>query len=530
MDEKKSSVGEGRRPAARRVQPKPAPAKPTAQPAGAGALRASKSARPPSSVPGRSPTERVRTASERPKARAAARPARPQAPATEALRPKRGAIAAAAEAAARAAGEKDTPKPAPRARVAGRAAARPRSARLETPGLHVDLDGVEEGGEAYVPEGLRPSDVEVLSGAPTSVGDTRAIATAEDADDDAHDAADVSGQLEDIERSLDRLLNDAGTVDGDPVARRRAADALSQIAARLGGSKEAPPEDADDILSTARDMLSTDFYLKQWGRLAMRNRSEEVDDFGLDPAYEARLLPLFELLYRRYFRIETTGIADVPREGRVLVVANHGGTLPWDGVMLKMAFKLEPPKPRELRWLAEDFIFHFPFVGAFMNRIGAVRACPENAERLLANDKLVAVFPEGIKGMGKLYKQRYQLQRFGRGGYVKLALRTGTPLVPCAIVGAEDTNPMFFRLEYLAKLVSLPYLPVTPTFPALGPLGLAPLPSKWHIRFGEPLDLSGYGADAAEDAVLVNRLNEKVRTTVQSLVDASLASRRSAFS
>jgi 1-acyl-sn-glycerol-3-phosphate acyltransferase len=182
-----------------------------------------------------------------------------------------------------------------------------------------------------------------------------------------------------------------------------------------------------------------------------------------------------------------------------------------------------------VRWLAEDFIFHFPFVGAFSNRLGAVRACQENAERLLRQEALVAVFPEGVKGIGKLFRDRYKLQRFGRGGFIKLCLRTGTPIVPVAIVGAEETNPMLFRIEQFSKALGLPYIPVTPTFPALGPLGLVPAPTKWRILVGDPIPLEPHGPESADDEILVGRLAERVRATIQQMLDRAVAGRRSVW-
>jgi 1-acyl-sn-glycerol-3-phosphate acyltransferase len=273
-------------------------------------------------------------------------------------------------------------------------------------------------------------------------------------------------------------------------------------------------------------MLSTDYYLRQWGRLGMRNRSEQVDDFGLDPTYEARVQPLFDALYQRYFRAEAQGLEHIPAEGRVLLIGNHSGTIPFDGVMLKTAIGMHHPARREMRWLAEDFVFHFPFLGAFMNRIGAVRACQENAHRLLAQGSLVAVFPEGIQGIGKLYRDRYRLQRFGRGGYIKLALRTATPIVPVAIVGAEETYPLLLKLTKLAKPLGVPFVPVTPLFPWLGPLGLLPLPSRWRICVGAPItEVAEYGPDDAEDPIVVNRLNERVRQAIQDMLATTLRQR-----
>lgn len=335
------------------------------------------------------------------------------------------------------------------------------------------------------------------------------------------EAGDVADRIRELEARLDRMIDEASRRPGSFVPRDRPSAPPS--ARQL-------PDDADaTVFDTARELLSTDFYLRKWGRLGMRNRSEEVDDFGFDPIYEAKVLPFFALLYEKYFRVDVEGAAHIPDEGRCLLVANHSGTLPFDGMMLKLAVKREHVQRRDVRWLAEDIIFHFPFLGSFTNRVGAVRACQENAERLLRQDALVAVFPEGMKGIGKLFKDRYRLQRFGRGGFVKLCLRTGTPIVPAAIVGGEETNPMLFRVEYLTKALGLPYLPVTPTFPLLGPLGLLPAPTKWSIRFGEPITFDGYGPEAADDEILVGRLSERVRATIQGMLDRALGERRSVW-
>lgn len=331
----------------------------------------------------------------------------------------------------------------------------------------------------------------------------------------------------DLAARLDRLLQETGSITGDPRARRRAAEALTELAARLGGYESEEPEEG--LLDAARELLRTDYYLRQWGRLAMRNRSEVVDDFGLDPTYEQRFMPLFEAIYRRWFRVSVRGIERVPGEGRAMVVANHGGALPWDGLMVRTALRLEHPLQRRARWLAEDFAYHMPFLGAFLTRVGAVRACPENASRLLDQDELLTVFPEGLQGVGKLYRQRYRLRRFGRGGYIKLALRTGSPVVPTGIVGAEEAYPLLLKSNRVARLMGLPFLPITPLFPWFGPLGLIPLPSRWVVVFGEPMDLSEYGPEAADDALLVNQLNDQVRARVEALVGEALATRHSAW-
>ena len=260
---------------------------------------------------------------------------------------------------------------------------------------------------------------------------------------------------------------------------------------------------------------------KRYRSFAMLRRSSVVDEMGRDPAIASRYQPVLDFLYRRYFRTEVEGIENIPRAGRAILVANHSGALPYDALMLMRAVEREHPAHRHLRPLIEDDVFHFPYLGTFLNRMGAVRACPENAERLLADEELVAVFPEGIQGIGKLYRDRYRLQRFGRGGFVKLALRTGSPIIPVAIVGAEEATPMVARMTWLARAVGLPHLPLTPT-------GLIPLPSKWRIRFGEPMDLAReHRGEGGEDRLLVARLAETVRTQIQGIIDNLLAARGS---
>lgn len=330
-------------------------------------------------------------------------------------------------------------------------------------------------------------------------------------------------------------------LSGDVAAQIRALEARldglmrSVLAAPQGGASPQPTpsaspgagEASESVAPPAPAINTSAYFERQWGRLGMRNRAEEVDDFGLDPEYERKTRRLFEFLYKRYFRVATEGITNVPDEGRCIVVANHSGTLPLDGMMLRTALRLEHPRARELRWLAEDFLFYLPFAGVFMNRVGAVRACPENAERLLSKEAVVTVFPEGIHGIKKLFRERYQLQRFGRGGYIRLALRMRAPIIPCAIVGAEETNPLLYRIESMAELFGVPYIPVTPTFPLLGPLGLVPAPTRWRIKFGEPIQVGSYGPEAADDQLLVSRLSDRVRSAIQGLLDSGLRERRS---
>ncbi|MCA9666696.1 MAG: acyltransferase family protein [Myxococcales bacterium] len=285
----------------------------------------------------------------------------------------------------------------------------------------------------------------------------------------------------------------------------------------------------EPVGAAAKRLLDPATYRRMIRDLRMSGRSEVVDEFGLDPVFAERLRPIFEFLYRTYWRVETSGMEHVPDRGRAIIVANHSGTLPYDAAMLMYGLRFDHPAHRTARPLVEDFVFHFPYVGVAMNRIGGVRASPENARRLLDQQQLVVVFPEGTKGIGKLYKERYKLQRFGRGGFIKLALRTRTPVIPTAIVGAEEIHPMLGRIGALARAVGLPYLPVTPTFPLLGPLGALPLPSKWFILFGKPVDLGDHGPDAADDGILVGRLTERVRAVIQDMIDSALEQRGSSL-
>jgi 1-acyl-sn-glycerol-3-phosphate acyltransferase len=256
----------------------------------------------------------------------------------------------------------------------------------------------------------------------------------------------------------------------------------------------------------------------------------EVDEFGFDEDLTHHvLLNLLRPLYERYFRVEARGLERVPAEGGALIVANHSGTLPLDALMTQVALWDHHPAGRHLRMLAADIVFTTPYVGEFARKAGHTLACNPDAQRLLAGGEVVGVWPEGFKGIGKPFAERYRLQRFGRGGFVSAALRTGTPIIPTAIVGAEEIYPKLGDLKPLARLLNLPYFPLTPTFPWFGPLGLVPLPSKWYIVFGEPIDTSGYDPAAAEDPMLVFNLTDQVRETIQDTLYRVLLQRRSVF-
>ena len=358
-------------------------------------------------------------------------------------------------------------------------------------------------------------------------------------------------------------------------ARRRAAasgsgaapgpNALSSVPGRPGdggGSPEDSPEDSSEGLSAADartpDASGTpddprpegplteaeagpgdepagegwDRRLAQ-GLAFLRRRvtgDYEVDEFGYDKELTDQvLMSLIRPLYANYFRVEVKGIENIPSEGGALVVSNHSGTLPLDGLMMQVAVHDNHPAGRHLRLLAADLVFMLPVVNELARKAGHTLACAEDAERLLRRGEIVGVMPEGFKGLGKPFGERYKLQRFGRGGFVSTALRHGVPIVPCSIVGAEEIYPMVGNSRTLARLLGFPYFPITPTFPWLGPLGALPLPTKWTIQFGEPIPTDGYPPEAADDPMLMFNLTDQVREQIQHTLYKLLVQRRSVF-
>nr|WP_244502494.1 lysophospholipid acyltransferase family protein [Streptomyces oceani] len=255
-----------------------------------------------------------------------------------------------------------------------------------------------------------------------------------------------------------------------------------------------------------------------------------VDEFGFDPELvDDTLMPALRPLYRKYFRVEVEGLEHVPSEGSGLVVANHSGTLPMDALMLQLCLHDDHAAHRNLRMLAADLAFSVPMIRDLARKLGHVRACPENAERLLREGALVGVMPEGYGGLGKPFDERYRLRRFGRGGFASLALRTGRPMVPCSIVGAEEIYPMIGESPTLARMLKLPYFPITPTFPLLGVLGLMPLPTRWKIRFDPPVRTDGFAPGAAEDPKVVEKLAGEVKDTIQHRLSGMVRERDSLF-
>ena len=283
-----------------------------------------------------------------------------------------------------------------------------------------------------------------------------------------------------------------------------------------------------EVIDLNRVMEVVQFIYKQQ-ELARRGPDYVVDEFGFDPQFTESFLPLFMALYRDYWRVETTGVENVPAAGRALLVANHAGVLPWDGTMIKTALFAEHPHPRHVRALVASLFMGMPTLSWFLRRTGQTVGHPDDTRRLLERDELVLVFPEGVRGTGKTFKDRYRLRRFGRGGFVSTAIRARAPIIPISIVGSEEIYPMVGDLRPVARLFGLPYFPVTPFWPWLGPLGMIPLPSKWRIQFHPPIHVEDQPPHAADDQHLVMELSDEVRDTIQVGIYDNLKRRRGVF-
>jgi 1-acyl-sn-glycerol-3-phosphate acyltransferase len=257
----------------------------------------------------------------------------------------------------------------------------------------------------------------------------------------------------------------------------------------------------------------------------------QITDWGRSERVEGLFdATLYEFLYHYWFRCEVEGIENVPGAGGALLVANHAGALPPDAAMIAKAIKEEHPRPRSLHLTVEHFFKGYPGLAMLVNKLGGVPAHPANVHRLLHDERqLVLVFPEGRKGTEKLYKDRYRLRRFGRGGFVEAAMRARAPIVPVAVVGAEEAMPTFAQIGVLQRLTRLIYFPVTPLFPHLGLLGTAYLPAKFRIRFLEPIATDRWGEDPADDKGLVQTVAEEVRARIQEELIDMVSKRRSVW-
>ncbi len=324
-------------------------------------------------------------------------------------------------------------------------------------------------------------------------------------------------RLDDRDEGTDGVL--PGVVLGDDRPGTRVGPlGIGELLPLLTGAAERVfGEDADrrlaEVLAFLRRRVTGDYA---------------VDEYGLDTEFVERfLMEAVRPLATKWFRVEVRGVENIPRDSGALVVANHSGTVPVDGLMTM--FAVHETTGRHLRPLGADLVFKLPFVSEVARKSGATLACNEDAHRMLSRGELAGVWPEGFKGIGKPYSERYKLQRFGRGGFVSAAIRTGVPIVPCSIVGAEEIYPLVGNVPPLARLLGVPYIPITPFFPLLGPLGLVPLPSKWIIEFGEPVRTDSYDPGAADDPMLVFNVTDQVRETIQQTLYALLMRRKSVF-
>ena len=256
--------------------------------------------------------------------------------------------------------------------------------------------------------------------------------------------------------------------------------------------------------------------------------SDSIDEFGLDTEYLERARGLLDFLYDRWWRVQIVGVENIPDDAPVLFIANRSGVLPYDGLMIAHASEREHPTGLRPRFLVADWLVTLPFSQPLLARIGGVRACQENADRLLASGQWVVAFPEGQKGALKPFNERYRLQRFGRGGFVSLAVRRRAVIVPTAVIGGEEVHPVLYLPQLAHRILGVP-LTITPTFPLLGPLGLVPLPSQWRIRFGDPIRFDDVAAERSDDPLYVNRTREQVRSAIQSLLDTEVRKRTSVW-
>lgn len=315
-------------------------------------------------------------------------------------------------------------------------------------------------------------------------------------------------------------------------ADRRADGSLRSIEARFHDLAErAGLAGAEEELAEALRRLFPAVRGKLAGALdvvRLAEPPERLDPYGMDARFAGRLATLVELLYSTWWRVEVRGIERVPSRGPAVVVANHAGVVPWDAFVLRHALRRDHPARRELRPLLDDRECSLPVVGLAAIRAGAVRASAGAAEAVLRQGDLVGVFPEGSQGARKPWRDRYQVVHFGRGGFVKVALRAGAPIVPCAIVGSEEASPGISRPGWLAERLGIPLLASNRAL-KVASAALLPLPSKWTLRFGDPIEVRELGPAAADDPRAVSDIAARVRSTLQAMLDEDVAARSSVY-
>jgi len=330
-------------------------------------------------------------------------------------------------------------------------------------------------------------------------------------------APPVNGTAHANGRPRRQLLDDLRTQL--PMAAMSATGTLAMRLRDLTGRDVIDLESLQEVVSLA--------YRVSEVSSAHRAGRYTVDEFGFDPEFTEALLPIFHLIARKYWRVETFGAEVLPARGGALLVSNHAGVLPWDGAMIKVA--VFDAVERHARALVASWFGTLPTVSWLLRRTGQTNGHPDDSLRLLRRHELVLVFPEGVRGTGKPFSERYKLRRFGRGGFVEVALRAGVPIIPISVVGSEEIHPMLADLRPVARLFGLPYFPITPTWPLLGPLGLVPLPSRWRIRFHPMVRTDELEPGLADDPAAVMRISDQVRDVIQDGLTLDLAERGGVF-
>ena len=249
----------------------------------------------------------------------------------------------------------------------------------------------------------------------------------------------------------------------------------------------------------------------------------DPDEFGFGREGLRTYAPMMLFLYNKWFRVEMNGMENIPDSGPAIIVPNHSGQLPLDGGMIATACLTEKETPRVPRTMIEKWFPTLPLISTLMARCGQVVGINENADRLLERGELLMIFPEGMKGSGKLWSQRYQLQKFTMG-FMELSIRFNAPVIPVACIGGEEQAPSFYNVEPIAKKLGMPYFPLTPQFPWLGLFGLIPFPSKYRIYIGKPMDFSSH-ADDLNNPAAIRELADSVREHVQEMVNEGLKKR-----
>lgn len=347
----------------------------------------------------------------------------------------------------------------------------------------------------------------------------------------------LAAQLEQLIRRLRALVPDY----------EAPAFSLSRLRSLLGqGSDGAGDDPVSQMLERLRGTVNQDWldkdtwrglwfmvnYTLQYNASVVKRRFSgdyESDEWGLDLEFLDAFRPLLSFLYKVYWRVESTGLDQIPVDGPALLVANHSGLLPWDGLMVTTAILTEHRSQRLVRSLHGAWLSGLPFVSHVAAKLGQVPATADNGTRLLAEGKLVAVFPEGNAGSGKPFKDRYKLAGFGQSDFVRWALESEIPIIPVSVVGAEEANMTLTTSPLLARATGLPHFPITPTFPWLGLVGLLPLPTKWSVDFGHPIRVDEFGPEAAQNIVLVSQLTDQVRHVIQDMVRSRVTLRRRAL-